>query len=937
MIYKIVWSILFLGVPGTIFGATVIAGNGSVSGESFDFSLGALQYSQKSGGTFVSARFDNAVNPEEFAVSLCLRNATNFVGLAPEKVSLNNVDDQANPLYNTNVLQMALVGISPMVTPITEPASLYVIQNYDNPSVISMLGVTDIKDSAGAITKGIAALSSDNIATIVPDSVNTLIALVTPNGSAGTYGTYGAVGSGVATMLLQKVENSNPVRYSITLYDAQTGLVGNRACPLDITSSTLKLTNNLASLTSPIVYYDAGLGVFYAGFQATAGLGGTRGVVRITGSTKIQISEIAPVDAIEADSIIGTNTDNGTVTIYDVKTMTTSTNVSYLVVVGGTASGGNLQRKVFAMPLVSTINANIGILAKKDTAPVTQFSPDKPYLFLGRGFVTPAAAAGDLYTSSDVPAIVGGGAAPGDITALMTFNDAVMVAVQGNASSLGGIFISQAIFNTDGAIEKWTPWVRAAGATSDVFQQAYESLTGNFIYATGTSASTVKTVQRTVWTPNNIYQTALEQFFTKDEAGVQQLFNYANRAVSDGGSGTQISSLIATGYNQISLIQTAQLIGGILTPITDLGSPFASNNGTLTGLPSPVYQLVLSGGALESVGAIISAAIVQNEAQAWLFVGGIGGLAVLADDDGTGFDSTTGFGDGFSNLRSSMKFRKVGNYANIRKLLAIKKFGSLGNGSTIQDLYILTSNGLESATISSDTLAVGSEWISNTLATVSQVAGEYATFSDVAISTPLGLLATSKGLYRTGNSVDISFITTEEDAQWTSVSMPESPGPVTRFLPISPTVNSNNFGQAGNLYVLAGAVSTSQARLYRYVVDIQSSTVTNSTVQLFPDYYHAEFSDPTVGSSTFFTDFGNYRNYFSTNGAGFYVSRSAYLDAVPVTFIISEPVRTGVIGLGRNQNPILAIPAYRSMGQLVSNFATGGLCAYGDFGLQVNE
>lgn len=906
--------VLCLSVNAGSFGATVITGDAGTSTQTFSFPINQFAYSNTSGAIFTGA---GAGSSNNFSVALAMRNATSFVGLTPSTVALNNIVDQENPLFNQQVAHLGLAGIAPLVSLTIDPTIMYVIQDYNNLNAISVLATPALNDATGAVTSGIGALGSDTIKPIIPSTVSTLMALVASNGSGGVYG---SVGSGVAVGILQKIENSNPVQYSISTVNAVTGEAGNQACPLDKTSTALKNTNDLTSLTNPVLYYDDPTGIFFAGFTADPGVGGARAVVRILGSTKISLGEITPTAALQADSIIGTNDGARNVTIYDLKTMSTSTNVEYLLVLGGTKAV-NGQRSIFALPLVTTLDNNVGVLANINVAPITQFSPNPPYLFVGRGFVTPATAAGQLYDSTSVPAIVGGGELPGDVTAMTTYNDAVI------ASIAGGVYITQALFDTNGAIAKWTPWVRAAGTTANIYDIAIEPLTGNFIYANGATSSTVNTIQRTGWSKTGVVQTAVEPFFDKDSAGIQGFFNYPNVAVSLGGSGTAASMVIATGYNKVSLVQTGVAVT----------NSFVSIDGSLTGFSAPAQQITISGGALADLGAITSAALVQVVGQAWLFVGGNGGLAVLANDDGSGFDPVLGVGAGFSNLTSTMKFRKVGNYSNVRKLLPVYFASVLGDYTTIQTLHILTPAEYGWSQISQAALAIGGTWSAGTFASASSLVGSRGTFSDVAVSVPLAILATSKGLYRIGNDVDVTTFPAESEANWTQVSTPESPGPVTRLVPLSPTLDSNDFGQAGNLYALAAAVSTSQARLYRFVVNIVGGTVTDTTVQLFPDYYHAELTDPTVGSPTFFTSLGDYRNYFSTNGSHFYFSRSAYLDALPIVHTILVPLRTGTIGLGNQQGPILTVPGYRAMGQLVSSSATGSMYAYGDFGLQANE
>lgn len=915
---KIILSLLIYNP--VIFGNAVLGGNAGTSTETFNFPIDSFIFNIPTASLFVGAA-SGATNTGNYTVAYLPRAGNSFMGITPPTVTLNDTENQANPLYNTSVTQLALTGASPIVTTTTNVTEFSVIQNYTNSANTIVLSTGALNDANGAVTSGVLALASNTVIppTTTPVPPSYILAFVAPHGSDGAFG---AAGSGIAEAVLQKEANSD--QYTLSVLDTTTGTAGDLAYPVDISTTTLYINHALNSLTNPILYFDQYTNLFFAGFKATAsaaGGDGARGVLRITSYPAIQLGAIAPTAAIGADSIIGTSTPSGVVTILDLKTMLTSTNLEYLIVRGGTSGSSN---KIYAIPIINVAGTNYGTLADVTSLPVDVFTANPPYLFQGRTYVTPATSSDQLYTSNSVPAFIGGAAVPEDVTSILVKNDAIIAATN------SGAYVSQAIFDIYGRIAQWTPWARTTGTVNSIFNIAIEQETGDYLYST--TANSGSTIVRTGWNKNNIISSALEPLFSQKQAGIQGFFDFTNVAVSDGGSGTAASCCITTGYNQVSLVQTGQTISSQLVPLTSIGSPFISTDGTLTGFTS-AQQIAVSGGALASLQAIISAAIVQNGSQAWLFVGGNGGLAVLANDDGSGFNSTTGIGNNLSNLQSTMKFRQVGNYANIRKLIAFNAHGS----DSVQDLYVLTSNSLERASISPAILAVGGTWNSTVLATSAEQVGKYGSLSDCLISAPLALLATSKGLLRSGNTVDISLATQPSTVNWTAVYMPESPGPVTRLLPISPTAQASGFTSGGNVYALAAAVSTSQARIYRYVTTITDSVVTDTTVQLFPDYFVAEPTNHTEGRQSFFMSVGNYRNYFYTNGANYYFMRSAYLQQPPFINLILQQVLTGVTGLGAQQSPVFIPVGCRAMGQLTPLSSTGGLCAYGDFGLQINE
>ena len=551
--------------------------------------------------------------------------------------------------------------------------------------------------------------------------------------------------------------------------------------------------------------------------------------------------------------------------------MQTRTHLRYLVVVGGTGSSNGLTSRVFALPLVDNIKTQLynptapvtstnikpsihGTLANVKSSPVTIFRAGSPASFQARVFNEPATTPDQLYSMNSPAAAVGGQAQlPGPITDITVRGDAIFVSTQeGGQGMQPGIFYSQALFDTEGRISGWTSWQRAAAGGLAVQGFTLDAFTGSFWYMPVTNG-TVQNVVRTTWTDGTdpLGSFLLKEFDTQ-QGGVQGLFDFP--LTTSGFSthaGNRLSVQAFTGYKKVLLLQTGGDYEGLFGPTTNLTS-YRSTDGTLSGFDgSPA--LVCSGGVLDELGPLNSVAVVTNGIDGWLVVGGSCGVAILADERGHGWDATAGLGYQFKGLLPTMAWRKISD-APVRKLIAL--------GTS---LFVLTTRSFERMTITAQSLANPQSTL------LSQLDDELSSYSDMLVSGPLALIATSQGLFRSGNYVDVQSATAP--IPLVQVPLAESVGPVTRLQAISSTNNETDVGMNGNVYALSAYVGLSQAQIYRLV--IAAGQVTDETVQLFPDLY-------LRGMPTYFASLGDYRNYLVTDGALITLSRSAFGGTPPL-------------------------------------------------------
>lgn len=950
------------------YGAITIKGDLS-EGPSFSFGLQQHMYDTTNSSFFVAAHPDEHKldRSKNFAISQVPHYGVQFVGLTPQTVQLNGVQNTPNPLYDAGISLMTLIfgdatgGVGhPIVVAQDEPSTIYFFDSI-NPNKIAVLRIPGIPDAMGLTTTGIVSLS---------DQTQTYaFAAVKPNGDAMSQN-FGDAGSGIALFILGTIqqEGNNHLRV-FGLVDAPTGsfdVVPRKALALDITTDAVKINNNLASMGQMVpMHWDATLGRLFIGLQVTAGGAGADGAralvvgrVQVT-KKKVVINDetrdslchqlilepIAP-DAVFAgaqNKIIGAVGAGAQVSIHQVNSMFTSTNLHYLLVVGGNgAPSDTTRRSVFALPLVSGVHnpAYNGTIANKNSDPVDRFATAIPYKFLGRNFTTQATTQADMTISTDPAALVGGGElAAGDITQIFVREDTVFVSVgePDSEDQKPGIFYSQAIFDHVGKIKAWTNWQRVAGTIEQILGLAFDPPQGNFIYMEqpgimdpDLGLSVAFNVKRTEWGNgadnglrplNNAIGIALPQ----SDAGIQGLFefNTSNTAVHNA------SFLIATGFEKVVLAQTGQVENGVLCPIT--GSAFNADitfqNGTITqNLPIAANNpkvVSISGGALDDIGPIITAELASDGTNGWLFVGGSHGVAVLSAADGNGWDITTGLGPDFVGLSAGMSFKQFGSYSFVRKIMHDGDF-----------LYILTDQVLDRIDLTQGNPGLG-QFTPVTVALAGELLNTRDVLTDVIVSDKFAVLATSAGIFRVSNGENIQSAT-NRIGLWTEVAVPEKIGPIQQLVAVSQTGVAQDVarGDCGQLFVLSAYRGKSYSQVNRYVIQsVEETAIDDDTMQPLPDLFVKD-------KLSFLMNYGALRLLFVTDGALYMAARDRNLVVNPS---VRVPQRTALPGSGRREVGVvedslpLAIESSCQLSAMLRSYASGSWLISGDFGLQINE
>ncbi len=978
MIFLLLWSLVF-GCPLFTQGAVTLQANGLTPSTTFS---GNNVFAHSVGGDdgkiqLYMGRSDTSIPPSEdetiasYAVSVAAEGFDTVYPYANKTVRLNNLVDQPNPVFGEQIALMGTFMTTPVMVLSSALQNIYWNKSRVGVPVQDVYSIENITDANGAITSKIVALAGANINAGTSQIVvggNYIFAAVAPNG--GSY--FGPTGSGVAVV----GPTNTP---TLAQLPAVTGTETIQAVAIDGTQSFVKIGSdaiiNQFEGSQTTIAFDPILQRFYIGYQAFSAGGvtdGARGVVvgyinpvpvmQLDGTTvienKLVLTDFAPgaaylgADGNYVSGVYGAS--KTVVTTQKITSMYTSTGLTYAIIQGTsdpeTHFGG---RTVLAVPLVNkSVDPNNttwptdpvhGSVASKIINPGTNLQTyflqtNIPKTYYGRGFQVPATTLADMPLQDDPAVWVGGSDTPGFINDIQVFKDSVFIATSGTTNNATGVFASQAIFDGYGAIKAWTSWQRIsfpAQSGMTVWGLAYQQSLGKMFCMIGSTAQTVDTITTSTWANHNDdgllggtladstvgFIAQLNRQFGLSSGGIQGSFDFPFNTDGFTVDAEQVfSAMVFTGYKKITLVQTSAVQNPfILTPtIGDFGSySYISTDGSVGVIPADTLMITISGEALDSLGGITSAAIVNDGANfAYLVVGGVGGIAVLQP----GWP-TAGLQKNFSNLPASA-FTVLGSYKNVRKLL---------NDGT--NLYVVTNTTVDRIPASQ---LSGTTITPVTVATASSIgSGQYNSFSDVIISSKMGLLATAQGLFRVGNGQDIATATSSSQVNWTLVSMGESLTAVTRLTPFSATGLPQDFstGPGGNVYALSGSISQGLASLYRISVADTSgaNAVVNTTVQVIPDYF-------VEGTTSAFAAYGGYRNYFRTDGALITDSRSSYVADKPIFEALPPFIRTGSWLMANKEIQIpLGFSPGATVGGLLRNSGLGSLILPVNTGIQVLE
>jgi len=741
---------------------------------------------------------------------------------------------------------------------------------------------------------------------------------------------------------------------------------------LNITSAVVKIEGDLESIEVSDMYWDNALSCLFIALKVQAGASVSDGckalVLGKIEEGKLVLKNFAPNDVfVDQNEIVGAVGSNVEVSLHKVRTMLSSNRLRYAIVLGGNGASGDTKRKVFALPLVNDLKetGTCCVLAKKDSLPEDTFRGTCIKRMASRTIKDPAQSNDDMLKEGDAAAQVGGSQLDYDISDIFVVGDAVFALIEasvGNgkkngATQQGSLHMSRALFDENGKIKRWTNWQRVSSADGPLFGNVLDAPYGNFYFLSGMEQNNVKTVKRTVWgtgDENGLKDliSAVGSEFPKELAGIQGLFEFPYNQQGAPLGLKNITMLAATGYKKVVLAELAQMDTRNVGDFSTDKQVFT--DGTLNGFFNGSSRVIsISGGVLDEIGPIESCTVtLQVSGRLW--VGGVGGLAVLVDaTNGDGWDLITGLGPNFAGLTDSMVFKKVGDFRFVSKLLQEGDY-----------LYILTDKKLYRVDLTASDFVTGVLDVVEiaSLETVSGLSSN-GTLLDFVASGKLGILATSVGMFRVGNGKNVQV---DVNLNWTEVEVPSYCGPIKQLLAVSQSLREQDVAKEdlnGVLYVLGAYSGKNISQFNRFTIkDAEAGEVDSQTILPLPDYFVQDQSaincSPTCacpsvcsenatsqensnsvgkGLHSYFVHFGTFRELLEDEGAMRFSSFDRDLCNPPMVRLLPPGHVSGaILPIVASKTIDLSVEKSSDIVKILRS-VTGPMFIAGDFGLKVNE
>lgn len=563
---------------------------------------------------FIGIALDQSTNPN---VSIDLQNTTiEFLNIAPQSNGFPIlpliVQDTTGQFFQKKVFASSADGQNTKET----AANLH--------------DATGVSDTNGII--GIASSSSFVFAPVRP-----------------TGGDFGAANGGIA--LVEIDINVNNALVDLRTKDATTGLDGNKAVELQAASTVIDggttavtFANGAADVNQVALHYDTQFGRLYIGVRIETGSALTdigKAVVagRLSTSGALLLEQIVANGAISgANEIVvgkGTGVVGTDLAIKLVRVMHTSTGPSYLIVNGGQGTSSQVGNLIQALPLVDNPNSPTthGTLADKNQS-LNNFK-----------FVIPATTAGSLPILGEPASFVGGESLPIDpndeVSDMVVVGDTVYVAINEPPTTTNdaGILYSQALYDTNGKIVRWTPWTKR-GASFNAFPG--KTLPGNIVHDGNVKFLDVDAKNGTLWVVEGDTQRVVGVTAWSTGATSTGLISQVSKSLFDGSFAVLDLDQATRGFTDT--VNRYALFGGVEKVIfTRVSEAFSTGTITspqivLTDFSSPQNFLQTKCPGCVQV-LEYSRTSTSDSLLNFFFAGTDKGLFVFTDPTGSGFTS----------------------------------------------------------------------------------------------------------------------------------------------------------------------------------------------------------------------------------------------------------------------------------------------------------
>lgn len=564
--------------------------------------------------------------------------------------------------------------VSGTIHNIATPSScLYDSNGQPAHSILKMVGISGLEDDKKGVEYTVAAVRG-------PD------------------GTFGGPASGFALIKNQhylfktgrKVKNNSTgkeedeeiVRYECEVKN-QSETISEVACAAPIDYAAFSIADGLDYLEPDALclYADKELHRVYIGVYAKAKDTATdqQGVRSLAigrvCNNKIFLDPIATDEFFNAASYVLGSTGRGAWScVHALSSMNNSGGYKYLLVAG--AHDKELcKRMIFSFPVTDRRLMREQSCEKffKDAAhgtitTSTASTPSYNYDRFNHRFINDQADAAGRKTVNDTALLLGNEVLPADIVAITSRYDAVYVTVKFE-NDHSAVFHTQAIIDEQGLIAGWTSWQQVTLAKPNILAFKVENQAIRHSLLKHTAGNTNAKWEPSPWISDNdsaqegTLQKTLKHLLQEHKSRIEAVEPF--QGYTPGIGDHSQSGFIIVGTSCISLVQPSHTFKQWNTD-----AHYVSHDGSLQTKSKDGYGIItLAGGALEAIAPLRSAAIVTDEQQAWLMVGGKHGIALLADQDGNGWPKVAGMGYGFVNLSSSLCFRLVSNMPNVKKII----------------------------------------------------------------------------------------------------------------------------------------------------------------------------------------------------------------------------------------------------------------------------
>lgn len=977
---------------------------------------------------FWAAAQDGTAAGEQSLVRVELKNkAVSFVNLAPASGVSTNGTDGASPLKGATVKLLALAGSGTAQNPVVvleNGVDVYAFVD-DAGTTLYKNDPTPLKDADGAdVDNAIVALVATS-----KDSFQTNLFFAAVPANTKIFADPTGENRGVAVMQIDTTNNKLDVitnganANSATKLDVKAEKDADAVTNKDIAFFKEKDPSpidkaHLLDGTGATMWWDENLKKLYVGLEAvTRGESGAAvnnksgGVCSIwagtvAGDNKISFGPVVKnanstkfttgTSADGDDLIVGFYRTNGqnqnlVATVKKLRTMHTSTGKACLLVNGGVVNvadyddpteRANLGTKLYALPVEpDTASADLGLITTalvKSTDAQAQVGSNYQLLSYDG-----SQAISDIYVNGDT----------------------VFVALAGERDTdhLGeaGIFSSTALFQQDGEVRSWTPWQRVMGNATVVGGMGFDNASSNYWFLTnGDATKGFSQASVTQWGmgDSGLHKTdegesatlsnALDSLFTPT-GGISSFMTFDSNTqgfkeqkpndTNAAKRHQQFALMTAAGFENIALIEAGKFDSAdtqIFVPTTAFTVDSTAATPIMFFDAANVDQAAAAG--LTGIGNITSVELSRlpltgADAKGWIFVGGQNGLAVLAQQDGSGW--LTGTDQGLTELSddtlddnfprgANWQFTKLldstGNnpFVNIRKLISDQnKFLYALTDQELLRLEMNKDNFKPAATGDTSFKLPADPTIVATIKTdsfkksdtTSLLTAGQDEFYDLFVVKRDANAAPAKTILAIGTSGGMFLADEFEDNKdfnavtWKKVQKSGGGdltlGPVLRF-DFASTKSGNRmtpdsttptiFTAEGNLQALA--FDATKKILGRYRFDVTNK----GEVKAFTEPYK-DSGNPT----DFFYTIGEFPNAVSAEDfdAFTFVPRARYLAIGSNGFAERMPqlpdpslfLQDQAINLGLDQK----LPLY--LATMVTDPGSGALCVAGEFGVRVNE